>query len=62
MGSNAKSGSAAKITLEKFDDLFGGSVVPRNGVEQIINAPLTQLYTFKDHLRWYNRIVTPNRK
>ncbi len=27
MGSNAKSGSAAKITLEKFDDLFGGSAV-----------------------------------
>lgn len=49
MGSNAKSGSAAKITLEKFDDLFGGSVAPGNGVEQIINAPLAELYTFKDH-------------
>ena len=49
MGSNAKSGSASKITLEKFDDLFGVSDAQGNGVEQIINAPLAQLYTFKDH-------------
>ena len=49
MGSNAKSGSAAKITLEKFDDLFGGSAAQESGVEQIINAPLAELYTFKDH-------------
>lgn len=49
MGSNAKSGSAAKITLEKFDDLFGVGSAQGNGVEQIINAPLAELYTFKDH-------------
>ena len=49
MGSNAKSGSAAKITLEKFDDLFGGSAAQGSGAEQIINAPLAELYTFKDH-------------
>ena len=49
MGSNAKSGSAAKITLEKFDDLFGGSAAQERGVEQIINAPLAELYTFNDH-------------
>ena len=49
MGSNAKSGSAAKITLEKFDDLFGGNTAQESGVEQIINAPLAELYTFKDH-------------
>ena len=49
MGNNAKSGSAAKITLEKFDDLFGVDSAQGNGVEQIINAPLAQLYTFKDH-------------
>ena len=49
MGSNAKSGSAAKITLEKFDDLFGGSAAQGNGAEQIVNAPLAELYTFKDH-------------
>ena len=49
MGSNAKSGSVAKITLEKFDDLFGGSAAQGNGAEQIVNAPLAELYTFKDH-------------
>ena len=49
MGSNAKSGSAAKITLEKFDDLFGGSAAQGSGAEQIVNAPLAELYTFKDH-------------
>ena len=49
MGSKIKSGSAAKVTIEKFDDLFGGSASQESGVEQIINAPLAELYTFKDH-------------
>lgn len=49
MDSNAKSGSAAKIRMESFDDLFGGSAAQESGVEQIINAPLAELYTFKDH-------------
>ena len=49
MGSNIKSRSASKVTLEKFDDLFGGSAAQESGVEQIINAPLAELYTFKDH-------------
>ena len=49
MGSNAKAGSAAKIKMESFDDLFGGSAAQGNGTEQIINAPLAELHTFKDH-------------
>lgn len=49
MGSNAKTGSAAKIKMESFDDLFGGSATQDNGIEQIINAPLAELHTFKDH-------------
>ena len=49
MGSNTKAGSAAKIRIESFDDLFGGSTVQGNGAEQIINAPLADLHTFKDH-------------
>jgi len=49
MGSNAKTGSAAKIKMESFDDLFGGSAAQGNGAEQIINAPLAELHTFKDH-------------
>ena len=49
MGSNAKPRSASKVALESFDDLFGGSAAQENGVEQIINAPLAELHTFKDH-------------
>ena len=33
MGSNAKTGSAAKIKMESFDDLFGGSATQENGIE-----------------------------
>ena len=49
MGSNIKSRSASKVALESFDDLFGRNTAQENGVEQIINAPLAELYTFKDH-------------
>lgn len=49
MSSNAKTGSAAKIKMESFDDLFGVSSAQEIGAEQIINAPLTDLYEFKDH-------------
>ena len=49
MGSNTKAGSAAKIRMESFDDLFGGNAAQENGAEQIISVPLTDLYTFKDH-------------
>ena len=45
MGS--KAGSASKVKLSSFDDLFGGA---ENTVgEQIINAKLADLYTFKGH-------------
>ena len=49
MGSNAKAGSASKVKIEKFEDLFGGSAGRGSSAEQIINAPLTDLHTFKDH-------------
>ena len=49
MGSNTKAGSAAKIRMESFDDLFGGNAAQANGAEQIINVPLADLHTFKDH-------------
>lgn len=49
MSSNTKIGSASKIKMESFDDLFGGSSVQETGAEQIINAPLADLYEFKDH-------------
>ena len=49
MGSNAKAGSASKVKIEKFEDLFGSSAGQGSSVEQIINAPLADLHTFKDH-------------
>ena len=49
MSSNTKTGSASKIKMESFDDLFGGSNAQETGAEQIINAPLADLYEFKDH-------------
>ena len=49
MSSNTKTGSASKIKMESFDDLFGGSSAQEIGAEQIINAPLADLYEFKDH-------------
>ena len=49
MGSNTKAGSASKVKIEKFEDLFGGSAGQESSVEQIINAPLADLHTFKDH-------------
>ena len=44
-----KTGSASKIKMESFDDLFGGNSVQETRAEQIINAPLADLYEFKDH-------------
>lgn len=49
MGSNAKAGSASKVKIEKFEDLFGSSAGQGSSAEQIINAPLADLHTFKDH-------------
>lgn len=47
--SSRKGNSADKIKLEKFDDLFGDAGQEDSSVEKIINAPLMELYTFKDH-------------
>lgn len=49
MSSNTKTGSASKIKMEIFDDLFGGSSAQETGAEQIVNAPLADLHEFKDH-------------
>lgn len=49
MSSNTKTGSASKIKMESFDDLFGGSIAQETGAEQIVNAPLADLHEFKDH-------------
>ncbi len=45
MGS--KAGSASKVRLNSFDDLFGGA--ENTAGEQIIHAKLADLHTFKGH-------------
>ena len=45
MGS--KAGSASKVRLNRFDDLFGGAESASG--EQIIHAKLEELHTFKGH-------------
>ena len=45
----SKTGSAAKVKLNSFDDLFGSSEMQTAGSEQIINAPLAELHDFKNH-------------
>ena len=45
MGS--KAGSASKVQISKFDDLFGGA--ENTSGEQIIHAKLDDLHTFKGH-------------
>ena len=45
----SKTGSAAKVKLNSFDDLFGSNEMQTAGSEQIINAPLAELHDFKNH-------------
>lgn len=45
----SKTGSAAKVKLNSFDDLFGNNEMQTAGAEQIINAPLAELHDFKNH-------------
>ena len=49
MSNPTKTKSAAKIKLDSFDNLFGNSTIQENLAEQIINVPLADLHTFKDH-------------
>lgn len=49
MSSSMKTGSAGKIKLNRFDDLFGEATEQDNSIEKIINAPLAELYAFKGH-------------
>lgn len=50
MSSNgSKLGSAGKIRLNSFEDLFGAGEQTDTFLEKIVNVPLTDLHTFKDH-------------
>lgn len=43
-----KTGSAAKVKLNSFDDLFGDGQ-PQAGIEQVQEIALSELYEFKGH-------------
>ena len=46
----AKTGSASKIKIDSFDDLFGSSLEENsNQAEQVVEVPLEDLHTFKNH-------------
>lgn len=52
----SKAGSASKVKLSSFEDLFGGAENTA-GTEQIINVKLTDLHTFKDQRTDFDRAV-----
>ena len=43
-----KTGSAAKVKLSSFDDLFG-TEQPQTGTEQVQEIALSELHEFKGH-------------
>lgn len=43
-----KAGSAAKVKLNSFDDLFGASDMTA-GTDQVQEIPLSELYEFRGH-------------
>lgn len=46
----AKAGSASKIKIDSFDDLFGSSTEEHlSQAEQVVEVPLEDLHTFKNH-------------
>lgn len=45
----SKPGSASKVKLNSYDDLFGGVAEDCTGTEQIISAKLEELHPFKNH-------------
>lgn len=50
MSKTTKTGSAAKIKIDSFDDLFGTVVASEiTQAEQVVEVSLDDLHTFKDH-------------
>ena len=45
----SKAGSAAKVKLSSYDDLFGNTEEKTGSEEQIIRAKLTDLHEFRNH-------------
>lgn len=51
MSKTLKIGSAAKIKIDSFDDLFGNDTTQNSSLEQIISVPLADLHTCE----WHNK-------
>lgn len=49
MGNKQRTGSAAKIKLDRFEDLIGGSAGHGDSSEQVVSIPLCDLHDFKGH-------------
>ncbi len=49
MSNTLKSGSASKVKLTSYDELFGANIGSDDSSEKIIYVPLRNLYTFRDH-------------
>ncbi len=49
MGVKTKRGSAAKIKIDNFDDLFGGTVGGADAAGQVLNMPIIDFHAFKGH-------------
>ncbi len=49
MGMSPRQGSASKIKLESFEELFGNDGRQEGSSEQILLIPLTELYPFQNH-------------
>lgn len=49
MGTNSRHGSASKIRLESFEELFDNGVKQEGSSDQILLIPLTELYPFQNH-------------
>lgn len=49
MSARTKVGSASKINISNFDDLFCGTIKEDTSIEQVLSVPLTDLHTFKGH-------------
>ena len=46
----AKNGSASKIKIDSFDDLFGNLAIENsNSAERVVEVSLEELHTFKNH-------------
>ena len=57
----SKAGSAAKVKLSSYDDLFGNAEEKTGSEEQIIRAKLTDLHVDKICMKLFGQVVFPQK-